>query len=256
MESVAYLINTTPKYFYLLRLHLTCLFRYSSIHSVFLATEAHDHPTILSLKTEFPQITIIPLTQAQDGFFESRAAAVRALPANYTIILPMQDDFILEARPDLSAAIHLFIDPAVASVRVMPCPRPSPDASSYKDHWKVLEFSQNDYVFTYQATLWRRNVYQTFMDELITAVTADFGTDLTSAQRAQIAIRHNYAEVAQGQALLQNVTKELLHLSCPRAGPQPNAVYLAPWPYRPTAVVHGRLEQWAIELADRECVKL
>ena len=257
MESLAYLINTTPKYFYLLPLHLTCLFRYSTTHpAVFLATEASEHPDIIALCAAFPQLHILPLTHSQDGFFESRAAAVAALPAKYTLVFPIQDDFILEARPCIEEAIALFTEPAVVSVRLMPCPRPALDAPTYKDSWKILEFGKNEYVFTYQATLWRREVYQSFMNTIISKVTEHFGKDLTPAQKAQIAIRHNFAEVSAGQAILQNLTKGLLHLSCTRAGPQPNAVYLAPWPYRPTAVVHGRLEQWAIELAERECVNL
>ena len=260
MESVAYVINTTPKYFYLLPLHLTCLFRYSAVSPavspvVFLATEAPDHPDITALCTAFPQLQILPLTHANDGFFESRAAACAALPAKYTLIFPIQEDFILEARPTLQEAIALFTDPTVASVRLMPCPAPAPNAPSYKEnHWKILDFETNEYVFTYQATIWRREVYQAFMDELILHVATEFGTALTPAQKAQIAIRYNLAEIARGQAILQRLTTSLLHLSCCRAGSQPNAVYLAPWPYRPTAVVRGRLEPWARELAEREGV--
>jgi hypothetical protein len=33
-------------------------------------------------------------------------------------------------------------------------------------------------------------------------------------------------------------------------------VYLSPWPYRPTAIVQGRLEPWAAELGKREGVPL
>jgi hypothetical protein len=208
------------------------------------------------LCSAFPQLHILPLTHSQDGFFESRAAAVAALPAKYTLVFPVQEDFILEARPCIEEAIALFTDPAVASVRLMPCPRPALSAPTYKDSWKILEFGKNEYVFTYQATLWRREVYESFMNTIISKVTEQFGTDLTPAQKAQIAIRYNFAEVSAGQAILQNLTKDLLHLSCTRAGSQPNAVYLAPWPYRPTAVVRGRLEPWARELAEREGVPL
>lgn len=258
MESVAYVINTTPKYFYLLPLHLTCLFRYSSIlPTVFLATEVPDHPDITALRTSHPQLQILPLTEFQEGFFESRAAAIAALPKEYTLVFPIQEDFILEARPDLESAITLFTDPAVASARLMPCPGPALNAPAYKDTtWKILEFGSNEYVFTYQATLWRREVYQAFMEELILQVTKEFGETLTPAQNAQIAIRYNFAEIARGQSILQRLTPSLLHLSCTRAGSQPNAVYLAPWPYRPTAVVRGRLEPWARELAEREGVRL
>ena len=257
MESVAYLINTTPKYFYLLPLHLTCLFRYSTTcPAVFLATEAPEHPDIIALRSAFPQLHILPLTHSQDGFFESRAAAVTALPAKYTLVFPVQEDFILEARPCIEEAVALFTDSAVVSIRLMPCPRPALSAPTYKDSWKILEFGKNEYVFTYQATLWRREVYESFMNTIISKVTEQFGTDLTPAQKAQIAIRYNFAELSAGQAILQNLTKDLLHLSCTRAGSQPNAVYLAPWPYRPTAVVRGRLEPWARVLAEREGVPL
>jgi hypothetical protein len=258
MELVAYVINTTPKYFYLLPLHVTCLFRYAELppSKVFLATEVPDHPEIIALTAAFPQLHIIPLTQDQEGFFESRAAAIRALPPQYTLVFPMQEDFILEARPCVEDAITLFTDSAVASVRLMPCPRPALDAPTYKDSWKILEFGKNDYVFTYQATLLRREVYQTFMDTVITRVTEEFGSSLTPTQKAQIAIRHNFAEVSTGQEILRTLSKGFLHLSCIRAGSQPNAVYLAPWPYRPTAVVRGRLEPWARELAMRENVSL
>jgi hypothetical protein len=208
------------------------------------------------LRSAFPQLHILPLTHSQDGFFESRAAAVAALPAEYTLVFPVQEDFILEARPCIEEAVALFTDSAVVSIRLMPCPRPALSAPTYKDSWKILEFGKNEYVFTYQATLWRREVYESFMNTIISKVTEQFGTDLTPAQKAQIAIRYNFAELSAGQAILQNLTKDLLHLSCTRAGSQPNAVYLAPWPYRPTAVVRGRLEPWARVLAEREGVPL
>ena len=72
-HTVAYVINTTPKYFYLLKLHITLLKRYAAELEwpIYIATEEQNHPTILALKEEFHYITIIPL-QAQDaGFFES-----------------------------------------------------------------------------------------------------------------------------------------------------------------------------------------
>jgi hypothetical protein len=56
----------------------------------------------------------------------------------------------------------------------------------------------------------------------------------------------------------EGITREILksfgniHLAWPREGAHPNAVYLCPWPYRPTAVVRGLFESWANELAKRE----
>jgi hypothetical protein len=66
----------------------------------------------------------------------------------------------------------------------------------------------------------------------------------------RIAIKVNLAESEQGHLLLKSLGK--LHLAWPREGSHPNAVYLCPWPYRPTAVVRGTLEPWAAELMARE----
>ena len=37
-----------------------------------------------------------------------------------------------------------------------------------------------------------------------------------------------------------------------RAGPWSNAVFLSPWPYRPTAVEKGVIQPWAKEMIKRE----
>ena len=51
-NDVAYIINTTPKYFYILELHLTLLKRYapSMKWPVYLATEDFDNPIIQIIK--------------------------------------------------------------------------------------------------------------------------------------------------------------------------------------------------------------
>ena len=59
-----------------------------------------------------------------------------------------------------------------------------------------------------------------------------------------------------GQKILQKVLPNTYHLAWPRTGSWSNAVYLCPWPYRPTAVTRGNLEPFAKELFQREGVKL
>ena len=48
------------------------------------------------------------------------------------------------------------------------------------------------------------------------------------------------------------VTKVLEHKKCQLFVMNPNGVYFSPWPYRPTAVVKGDLQQWAKDLIRRE----
>jgi hypothetical protein len=252
----AYLINTTPKYFYLLNLHITLLHRYAPSLSwpIYLATESPEPPSL-------PKVTVLTLPKHKAGFFESREAAVAMLPAHIKYVFPIQEDFLLEGRPmekEIAEALQILdTDPEVMSLRLMPCPGPNALDILYKPigslpfcPWKILDFDV-EMVFTYQATVWRRDAYQTFMKSLLHKTS-----HLDEKQKIVAAIKVNIAEIAEGQMLLRNCLTEKKHLAYPRPYSHPNAVYLCPWPYRPTAVVRGTLEQWASELAQRESVPL
>ena len=261
MESkdIAYLINTTPKYFYLLRLHITLLKRYAKYMKwpVYIATEEPNHFFIKEIQTLFPDVSILPLTQEQEGFLDSRAAACSLLPAEIKYVFPIQEDFLLEARPLWGVFEHglkiLDRDSNVQSLRMMPCPGPRGKKTYNGTEWKVLQFGLDDYLFTYQATVWRRSAYQEYMDRLCSYLNS---MNLSQKEKNKIAITDNIAEVKFGQELLVSMDEAALHLAWPREGEHPNAVYLAPWPYRPTAVVRGRLMDWAVDLAARERVEL
>ena len=140
-------------------------------------------------------------------------------------------------------------NPSVSSMRLMPCPGPVSKNKFGDTNWVPLEYAQDSLVFTYQATIWRREVYIAFMRAMIAEIEVKFG-DLSPKQKVDIQIKINVAETEMGKDVLKQVSG--IHLAWPREGRQPNAVYLCPWPYRPTAVVHGKLEKWASELAGRE----
>ena len=257
MEKCAYIINTTPSYFYILRLHLTLLERYGGKlrWKIFLATEVPTHSLVLELCKEFPWLGILSLSESNKGFLDSRLAAVRALPVTIEYIFPIQEDFLLEARPlhfVLEEAFHLFEKYRdVKSLRLMPCPGPKTNKTFEGTQWKVLDISENDMLFSYQATLWRKDTYITFLQKLIDPMIS---AGLSEEKRKRVEIHDNIAEVDVGQKLLASLGG--LHLAWPREGTQPNAVYLSPWPYRPTAIVRGKIESWAEELAEREKVLL
>jgi len=265
----AYLINTTPKYFYLLPLHIILLRRYAEGMNwpVYIATES---PELLPLFDK--SVSIIVLDQAESDFLTSRSAAVCKLPASIRYVFPIQEDFLLEGRPmegPIADALRILdTDEEVDSLRLMPCPGPI-GLESYegpkgqkgpKGPWKILQYPMDRLIFTYQATLWRRDAYQTYMNALV----ATLPTHFTQAQKNRVGIKINLAEVEQGQKILlgllpgmqKQTQKNQKHLAWSRAGPQPNAVYLCPWPYRPTAVVQGGLELWATQLAEREGIPL
>ncbi len=258
--SVAYLINTTPKYFYLLPLHVGLVKRYAASLDwrIYLATEEPEHPICQKLSAE--GVELLPLRPEESGFLASRAAALAALPASSEYVLPVQEDFLLERTPDLSAiaeSLRIFAeDPSVQSIRWMPCPGPAAGDAVYEPSpkFKILSAEYDEYLFSFQATLWRRAVIQEWYERLLSQFGTDYPGPLTPEQRVTAEIRANYAENTRGQGYFEAwmMGPQKRHLAWTRVHRFPNAVYLSPWPYRPTAVVGGRLEPWAIELGKRE----
>lgn len=258
-QDVCILLNSTPKYFYLLPLQLTLLKRYAPLLKwpIYFATEALDHPIVVKIMLEFG-VKVLALPFSEASFLDSRKAALRKLPSTITYVLPLQEDFLLDRAPDYEALKDaLFIldtDRTVSSLRLTPCPGPQSSDLFYAKEkpWKILG-EKNQYIFTYQATLWRRLDLQIYYDALHNEVEK---ITKTEEGKKQLELTANIGENSIGQKLLQKVLPNIYHLAWPRAGPWPNAVYLCPWPYRPTAVVRGTLEPFAKEMFEREGIKL
>ena len=259
-QDVCILINSTPKYFYLLPLQLTMLRRYAPMLKwpVYFATEVPEDPVAKQLEKEF-DVTIIALEKKDSGFLESRLSALQKLPSSIAYVLPLQEDFLLDRAPDkknLSDALFILdTDRSVSSLRLMPCPGPHESDELYvKDKpWRILG-EKNLYTFTYQATMWRRMDLIAYFKGLLASIAKDFGKR-PEADKKYLALTSNIGENNYGQKILRTLLPDVLHLCWPRSHSNPNAVYLSPWPYRPTAVVRGKLEPFAEELFRREGVK-
>lgn len=262
--DIAYLINSTPKYFYLLPLHMALLRRYAEglKWPVYLATEDPDDPICDLLRRKY-DVKILELSLEDSGFLESRAAAIRLLPPEIRYVLPMQEDFLLE-RDVRRSAIEESIEKmdsftGIASMRWMPCPGPvvgdrcpgPVGPTGAVGQWAPIT-EQDTFRFTYQATLWRREVIQEWFTRLLQQFEVDYPEEMPFKERMALQIRSNYAENTRGQNYFTSWLGHMVHLAWIRVHKAPNAVYLSPWPYRPTAVTNGRLEPWAIELAKRE----
>lgn len=252
-NDVAYLINTTPQYFYLLPLHIGLIRRYASNLSwdIWVATEEPSHPLITGLG-----IKILSLDKSESGFLKSREAALKKL-AHYSYIIPMQEDFLLERYINEAALAEsiaiLDKDSDVQSIRLMPCPGPSVKDPVYLGPWKELRPENNEYMFTFQACIWRHEALLDWYTRLCSQFDIDNPINLSVAQRRYAEIRANYAENSKGQSYFCDwMTGTKKHLAWTRLHEESNAVYMSPWPYRPTAVVSGRLQTWAIEMAKRE----
>jgi hypothetical protein len=252
MERCAYLVNSTPKYYYLLPLHFTLLKRYAPglKMPLFLATEEPNHPTCKEVAAM--GVELIPLAKADAGFLDSRRAALEVLKPRYEYVLPVQEDFLLDRTPDSTALeAGLSLLKHATSVRLMPCPGPGGLALENAPQWAHIPESDT-YSFTFQATLWKTADCCHWYTALCNKLEIEWPRATTPPQtRLHMEIRANFAENTEGQRFFREVSKGL-HVGWRRAGSWSNAVYLSPWPYRPTAIVQGKLEPWAAEMAKRE----
>lgn len=256
-QDIAILINSCPKYTYLLEAHFALIRRYAERCKwpVYFATEEHEIVKLQTLCKRY-NVTILPIDRSESDFLESRAAGCRALPPTVQYVLPLQEDFLLERMIDeralVDACLVLDAEPSVASIRLMPCPGPIG-----RPPWKAgspwVQLGADDLQFSYQATIWRRDIFTTYMQGLVLQAKQmnPYLKPLTKEWN-QYAVRTNPAETFIGLSLLQGLTSNCVHLCWPRKASWANAVYWSPWPYRPTAIVKGVLEPWAVELVRRE----
>ena len=257
-NDVVILVNSTPKYYYILDFMFGMLRRYGKdlAWDCVLATEMPEHPVCVSLKAKY-NVIILPLENEDKGFLNSRRAALEKLVSRYKYCLPLQDDFILERGLDADALKNVLerFDKThhLVSARLMPCPGPL-EIVMGDSLWAPI--ARNDeYKFVFQATLWKTKAclewYTRICDVLEMYAPKEVSSDI---HRTQIEIRGNIAENSIGQAEFWkwSVVRNYVHIAWIRKGSWSNAVYLSPFPYRPTAIVRGSFEPWAQELAKRE----
>ena len=253
LGDTAYLLNSTPKYYYILELHVVLLERYGCKWPIFLATEEPQHPMCILLVEKYG-VTLLTLEKENSSFLSSRKRALELLPSKYKYVLPMQEDFLLERTIDEKAIQEAvaFLDQGRPCVRLMPCPGPDASNKEYDSTWKYIE---NDmYKFSFQATLWRRDDCLVWYSAIVAEVAKQHF--VSEEQQNMYEIKTNISENAVGQALFAKLFTGRPLLAYTRKYKASNAVYMCPWPYRPTAIIKGVLQPFAKELAEREGVKL
>jgi hypothetical protein len=253
-SDIAYLINSVPKYYYLLDIHIGLIRRYASQIKwpIYFATEEPDHPISKLLKEKY-NIEILVLEKEYSSFLSSRKRALELLPKHIKYILPMQEDFLLERYIDkesIEESIEILEkDDRVFCIRYMPCPSPHKDNLNYNQKWKYIT-KKDSYRFCFQASMWKRKECQEWYYAICDEVSGR-GIMLESKQK-ELEVNINIAENHIGQALFTSLFNDKSIIGYIRAHKEPNAVYMSPWPYRPTAVIKGVLQSFAIELALRE----
>jgi hypothetical protein len=255
-NNIAYLLNSTPKYYYILELHLVLLKRYAAnLHwPIYLATEEPEH-SICKLLSEKYDVKLLVLEKENSSFLTSRKRALELLPEHIKYVFPIQEDFLLERSIDMNSineSIDLLDnDKNLIAVRYMPCPGPNEKNSIYMNDWLKITEANDTYGFCFQATLWKRDFLHVWYNSIVSKCE-----EYVSIDKKRLEVDMNIAENSDGQKLFYNLFNDYIQIGYKRAHKHPNAVYMCPWPYRPTAIIRGVLQVFAKELAEREGVKL
>ena len=147
-----------------------------------------------------------------------------------TVIL-LQEDFLIE-RPVNKELINDLIETFkthkdIGYIRCTPCPGPKGNAIQYPKVMLGLFHPQQDYLFSFQATIWR----------------VSFLSQLLQAYQHRSTILNIEKDLTQ---LLSRTSHKLLGII--RTDNSPDGVFQSPIPYRPTAIIKGQIQPWAIEL--------
>tara|TARA_B100001123_G_C15295530_1_gene1019032 strand:+ start:94 stop:900 length:807 start_codon:yes stop_codon:yes gene_type:complete len=227
------------------------------------------------------------------GFVEGRIHALELLE-EYPFVIMLQDDFIIERFVD-NTLIHQLItiiansyhteNPKImddsnaednssqipiACIRLMPCPGPKGNVHSFSINssssvLRLGEFEKNCWCrFSFQAAIWSRTYYIRFFKELKEDITSNiykaYDKDMADAIISdpvywkKIWFQSNLAENKYGCDFSLRYPERMLGVI--RDGEYANAVYRSPIPYRPTAIVRGKVEEWAKELFKREKIDI
>ena len=147
-----------------------------------------------------------------------------------TVIL-LQEDFLIE-RPVNKELINDLIETFkthkdIGYIRCTPCPGPKGNAIQYPKVMLGLFHPQQDYLFSFQATIWR----------------VSFLSQLLQGYQHRSTILNIEKDLTQ---LLSRTSHKLLGII--RTDNSPDGVFQSPIPYRPTAIIKGQIQPWAIEL--------
>jgi len=255
-SNIAYLINSTPNYYYILELHLVLLRRYAPNlkWEVFLATEEPEHQ-VCKLLVEKYDVKLLVLEKENSSFLNSRKRSLELLPEYITMVLPMQEDFLLERFIDeksIEESIEILENyESIFCIRYMPCPGPNENNPSFSDTYRYFNSRNDFYMFSFQASLWKRKECLKWYSA-ITDIVKSHNT--TNSKKLEVDM--NIAENSDGQKLYNEIFSNKFTLGYKRVHKYPNAVYMSPWPYRPTAIIRGVLQPFAKELLSREGVTL
>ena len=249
-NSVCVLVNSCPKYNKIAVASCCLIRRYATELKwpIFLATSGlNDEQRAMMMVAD---VRLLEQGPENGDFMESRIEALRILRDRYSHVLLLQDDFFLDRAPlyeALEETVRMMTEnPEIVCTRLMPCPGPTGDVFLKK--WKEIVVDPYCY-FSLQAAIWSIPWLMRFFEGVVRRATPLI-SKYPQYSRNQFWLLVNPCETKVGTDIAVELGGRFV--GYPRIGRWSNAVYLSPWPYRPTAVEKGVIQPWATEMLKRE----
>ena len=164
------------------------------------------------------------------GFLEGYRYLCQKYKDKYSHFILLQDDFLIEKKVNQDILDKYFeilkSNENIGFIRTMPCPGPKGEQKMFGDV-KLGKINKNeDYSFCYQSSFWNSDYFLSFS---IIPKTNPWKSEIYLANK------------------MKNC-KEKENWGFIRPFKESHAVYESPIPYRPTAIVKGKLQDWAKKL--------
>jgi len=221
-KKSAILISSTPKYSFIWDTFFTFLRKHWTdcpypIH--FISTGDNDY-----LREEYNVIT--EKLEKDLGFLEGYRYLCKKYMDKYSHFILLQDDFLIERTVNQEIISKyeniLFENENIGFIRMMPCPGPKGEQKMFGDV-KLGKINKNeDYSFSYQTSFWNLKYFYDF------TAPSEFRWDDFNMSKKMI---------------IDKSGKE--NWGFIRPFKEWNAVYESPIPYRPTAILKGKVMDWA-----------
>ena len=226
MKNTAIFISSTPKYSFIWDTFFTLLrnnWENCPYPIYFISTGDTEY------LTEKYNINIEKI-EKDLGFLESYRYLCQKYKEKYSHFILLQEDYLIEKKVNQKTLDEyekiLFEKENIGFIRTMPCPGPKGEKRRFGDI-ELRKINKNeDYSFCFQSSFWNLEYFFDFTK--IPKNSPSGSENFLAKKMRRCRKKENWGFI--------------------RPFKESHAVYESPIPYRPTAIVKGKLQGWAKKL--------
>ena len=225
-------ISSTPKYSYIWEPFFKMLYKYwKTPPDIYFISSGK-----CSFLNEKYDINVYE-TASDLGFLGGYLHVLNDIKSMYSTFICMQDDFIIQKNVNtelLSLYRDILEDTTIGCIRLMPCPEPKGNIHKFNTVTLKEVVKNDDYSFSFQSCMWNIEFFIRLCTEC-----KDMNTWLIEPYLSN--------KLTKTNKLLLGYIRESSHR---------DAVLQSPVPYRPTAIVRGKLQDWAKQLLQENDIRI